>query len=174
MAAEGQTLRCDGRLVSIGDRRFDALAACGEPDLRVPVRLELLGALPVLPYEEVWYYNFGPQRLIRQLRFRGERIVAIETAGYGFAEAAPGRCRPEDLRRGMTVLELLARCGQPADREQRVRQVGRRALHPFTTASVMLEEQWIYDFGPARFYRIVTVVDGRIAEVETGRRGRAP
>lgn len=172
--AEAQTLRCDGRLVSVGDRRFDLIAACGEPDLRVPVRLELLGAVPVLPYEEIWYYNFGPHRLIRQVRLRSDRILAIDSAGYGFAVSTPGSCRPEDLRRGMTVLELLARCGAPADLEQRVRQGGWRPLQPFATASVVLEEQWIYDFGPARFYRIVTVVDGRVADVDTGRRGRGP
>ncbi len=172
--AQAQSLRCDGRLVSVGDRRFDLIAACGEPDLRVPVRLELLGAVPVLPYEEVWYYNFGPHRLIREVRLRSDRVMAIESAGYGFTPAAPGSCRPEDLRRGMTVFELLARCGEPADQAQRLRQRGPRTRYPLATASVVLEEEWIYDFGPARFYRIVTVVDGRVADVDTGRRGRNP
>ena len=174
LASEAQTLRCDGRLVGVGDRPFDALVVCGEPDLRVPVRLELPGGGLVLPYEEIWYYNFGPRRLLRELRIRGERIVAIESLGYGFEPSSPGSCQPRDLRAGMSALELLARCGEPADRRQRLRPFPPGGHHPLAPAAAVLEEQWIYDFGPLRLYRVVTVLDGRIAAVETGRRGAGP
>jgi hypothetical protein len=171
VAVEARTLRCDGRLVSVGDRRYDALVACGEPDLRVPVRLQVIGALPAYPYEEVWYYNFGPHRLMRELRLREGRIIAIETAGYGFRPEHPGSCRPRDLRHDMTALELLARCGDPDDIESRTRYLGHRYGHPQSYGSVVVEEDWIYDFGPRYLYRVVTLTAGRISNVESGRRG---
>lgn len=169
-AAEAGSMRCDGRLVSVGDRRFDAIAACGEPDLRVPVRLEVVGSYPLFPLEEIWYYNFGPHRLIKRLRLRRDRITAIESGNYGFHPEYPGSCRPEDLRTDMTSLEVLARCGEPHDLEHRPRYRSHvpRIFDPYGT--VVLEEQWVYDFGPQRFYRVLTVIDGRVARIEIGRR----
>jgi hypothetical protein len=164
-------LRCDGGLVSTGDRRFDVRAACGDPDLQIPVREYLFGAYMSLPYEEVWYYNFGPRRFIRELRFRASRLVLIETRGYGFHPDMPGRCTAHDLRRGMTVLELHARCGEPDDHEVRARWL--RAIPGIAGhGQVVLEEEWLYNFGPHEFYRVVTLVDGRITRVERGRRGQ--
>ncbi len=171
LPAAAQSMRCEGKLVGVGDRRYDAILACGEPDLRVPVSIEVIGAVALLPYEEVWYYNFGPRRLLRTLRLRNDRIIAIESAGYGFSPDTPGTCRPEDLRAEMSTLELLARCGEPADREQRTRTFARRVGTPFAYNSIVLEEQWIYDFGPQRFYRVITLIDGRITGVDTGNRG---
>jgi hypothetical protein len=165
-----EAMRCDGRLVTVGDRRFDVLAACGEPDLRVPVRLEVIGVY-ALPYEEIWYYNFGPSRFIQQLRFRQGRLESIDSAGYGFHPDAPGSCRPEDLRRDMTHLELVARCGEPVDREQRLRWLPYDQGYPFARGRAVFEEEWIYDFGPDRFYRILTLVDGLVVKIETGRWG---
>jgi hypothetical protein len=31
-------------------------------------------------------YNFGPHKLMRKLRFEGDRLKSIETAGYGYLE----------------------------------------------------------------------------------------
>jgi len=131
----------------------------------------MIGAALILPYEEIWYYNPGPQSAIRQLRFRQGRLVAIELAGPGFHPQAPGLCRPEDLRRGMTHLELVARCGDPADREQQVRWLPLGPEHPVSSGRVVFAEEWIYDFGPRRFYRILTLVDGLVERIETGPHG---
>ncbi len=169
--ADARSLRCDGSLVSAGDRRIDVNTACGEPDLMVPVRHEVIVGYGVLPYEEIWYYNFGPQRFIRELRIRNGRIVAIESRGYGFRPDAPGRCSPEALKRGMTHLELVARCGDPDDREQRVRRRYHDPQYPARGSTVTLEEEWIYNFGPRYFYRVLTLVDGRVQRVESGGRG---
>jgi hypothetical protein len=170
MSTASAGLRCDGGLVSVGDRRFDVRAACGEPDLRLPVGEHLLGAYMALPYEELWYYNFGPRRFIRELRFMSSRLIAVRSHGYGFNPGAPGRCAPHDLRRGMTVLELHARCGDPHDREMRIQWL-RSFPGVFGYGRVALEEEWLYNFGPTDFYRVVTLVDGLITRVERGRRG---
>jgi hypothetical protein len=161
--------RCDGHLVSNGDHRYEVRAACGEPDLRLSTHGYWIGPPIAHPVEEIWYYNFGPNRFIRELHFRSSRLDSIRSRGYGFHPGAPGTCRPQDLRRGMTVVELHARCGEPDDRELRLF----RSRHgPSAYGPVTIQEEWFYDFGPNHFYRIVTIIDGHITFVERGSRGR--
>ena len=33
---------------------------------------------------EVWTYNYGSNKLMRELRFEGEELVDIRTIGYGY------------------------------------------------------------------------------------------
>jgi len=167
--AGAASFRCDGRLVSTGDHRYEVRAACGEPDLRLSTHGYWIGPRLAAPVEEIWYYNFGPNRFIRELRFRSARLDSIRSRGYGFHPHAPGACRPRDLRRNMSVLELHARCGDPDDRDLRLF----RPRHgPSAYGPVTIREEWLYDFGPSHFHRIVTIVDGRITDVERGSRGR--
>ena len=35
---------------------------------------------------EIWIYNFGPYKLMRQVRFVDGRVDEIETIGYGHHE----------------------------------------------------------------------------------------
>ena len=84
-----QALRCPDGLVSLGDHKVDVIDACGEPLTRDqlfenPVRvLELGGERLVqtlgvgIPVEE-WVYEFSPQRFRQLLRFRNNRLVAVE------------------------------------------------------------------------------------------------
>jgi hypothetical protein len=88
-----QALRCGNDLVSPGDRMFEVLQLCGEPDYR-EVRddkrffrifrdgrfIEILEEVEV----EEWTYNLGPYQFIRILRFENGRLVEIETGDYGF------------------------------------------------------------------------------------------
>jgi len=39
--------------------------------------------------QEVWTYDFGPQRFMRRLVFEGGRLLGIETLGYGSAGHSP-------------------------------------------------------------------------------------
>ena len=91
-----RTLRCRGRLVSIGDTRAEVKSKCGEPDRRsqwqegqgtvvarifdyeteryqAPVRVET----PI--QVQIWIYDFGPTRLVRTLHFENDRLIRIET-----------------------------------------------------------------------------------------------
>lgn len=169
-AAVAAGLRCDGRLVAVGATAYEVRAACGEPDHRSETRQLYLHGVVTLEREEVWYYNFGPRRLLRVLRFRDGRLARIDSAGYGFDPAAvAGQCRSRDIRPGMTELELLARCGEPAQRERRDRV--RYPTDPPTFVLVVTVEEWVYDFGPGRFLRLITLEDGLVQRVEQGSRG---
>jgi hypothetical protein len=94
--------RCGSHIISPGDRKFDVLRKCGNPDnveVREEVRIKRdLGAQLFLPGEEPpgfvfprelvtveeWEYNLGPQRLIRYLTFENSRLIKITTGDYGY------------------------------------------------------------------------------------------
>ena len=88
---------CGQKLVHEGDSRYDVRARCGEPAdievtdhpapadhlvLRAPV-LAAPGSLVEVPVE-IWTYNFGPNKLMRRLRFVDGELENIETLGYGY------------------------------------------------------------------------------------------
>jgi len=90
--------RCGDKLVDEGDTRTEVRQKCGEPVeitrksiLRAPVywwrgRPIRIGSELVEVPVEIWLYNFGPNKLMRRLRFEDGELVDIETLGYGYIE----------------------------------------------------------------------------------------
>jgi hypothetical protein len=171
--AAADSLRCNGRLLKTGDRMYEVRKACGEPDVRVPLYPVYTLEFGVVPLHEEWQYNFGPQRLLHFVRFQNGRLTVVHTGPYGFREVDNNtRCNPYELQQGLSTLELLARCGEPAVIERRIAQHSYRLgkAGPFYPAGTPVED-WIYDFGSKYFDRIVTVIDGRVLRVESNARG---
>jgi len=162
-------LRCGGNLVTKGDRAYDVLALCGEPDDREEIAGAYLPGIGILSAEQRWYYNRGPRELLRVVRIREGRVEAIDTAGYGFNDSIRGDCKPELLRIGMHRLELLARCGPPAYKEARL-EVSPPIPTPHAYSHVLPIEEWTYDFGSGQFTHTFTLVNGEVRAVESGRR----
>lgn len=98
--AEADSMRCGSQLVSHGDSRAEVRAKCGEPsdvETRTVVRKsgfevnrrrfeynqDTYVEIPI----EVWTYNFGPYKLMRQIQFVNGRIEEITTMGYGYHES---------------------------------------------------------------------------------------
>lgn len=169
--AAAETMRCDGGVINTGDRSFDVERKCGEPAFRDEWDEYLYNHGYPVAHQEQWYYNFGPSRLVHVLSFRNGQLTRIDTDGYGFDEGT-GHCRPGDIFFGMTQYLLLAACGEPDARQRRYelrnfpRRDGRRT-YPITVRV----DEWIYNFGPGSFIRIVTLINGRVDEIETGDRG---
>jgi Protein of unknown function (DUF2845) len=96
--ADADALRCGSRLVTFGDTRAAVRNICGEPTdiqtrsiLRRPTydlngRVIYYGDGYIEIPVEVWIYNFGPYKLMRQIRFVDGRVDEIETMGYGYRE----------------------------------------------------------------------------------------
>lgn len=94
--AATDALRCGSRLVSEGDTPDAVRAKCGEPSevsrssrLQVPViwrhgRPIRVGDDAIEVPIESWVYNLGPSRFMRRIRFEDDRVVSIETLGYGY------------------------------------------------------------------------------------------
>jgi len=97
-AADG--MRCGSKLMTTGDPRSKVRQFCGEPTdvqtrsiLRRPTfnyggRYYSYGDGYVEIPVEIWTYNFGPYKLMRQVRFVDGVVDEIETLGYGY-HAAP-------------------------------------------------------------------------------------
>jgi len=164
--------RCDGGLVKRGDRQFEVRDACGEPTVVVPLHTAYTIQHGQVPISEEWQYNFGPNRLMRFLRFRDGRLVQVRTGKHGFRTPS-SNCRPQHIEKGMTQMELEAHCGEPRSMELRITNQRYRVdrLGQVYRAGTPAED-WIYDFGSNRFVRIVTLINGRVVNIErSGSRG---
>ena len=96
--AYADAMRCGSRLVTFGDTRAAVRNICGEPAdiqlrsiLRRPSydvhgRIIYYGDGYIEIPVEIWLYNFGPYKLMRQVRFVDGRVDEIETIGYGYRE----------------------------------------------------------------------------------------
>ena len=87
-------MRCGSRLISEGDSIDKVREYCGEPSetqrtwiVRQP-RFEYGGQDIPFPGEEevpvdLWTYDFGPNTLMRRIRFVAGKVDSIETLEYG-------------------------------------------------------------------------------------------
>jgi len=92
--AAADAMRCGSRLISDGDPIEKVREYCGEPSVtqrtwivRQP-RFEYGGQDIPFPGEEevpvdLWTYDFGPNKLMRRIRFVAGKVDSIETLGYG-------------------------------------------------------------------------------------------
>lgn len=100
--AHADGMRCGGRLIRDGDPRAQVRAFCGDPAdvqtrsiLRRPFynvggRQVFFGdALVEIPVE-TWTYNFGPNKLMRRVRFVDGIVEEVETLGYGYNDPQRG------------------------------------------------------------------------------------
>jgi len=99
--AGAQAMECGNRLITQGDSLAKVATLCGNPtqvDRKSILRqasgswvngqwIASAGAQVEIPVE-VWLYNLGPDRLMRQIRFEDGRVVKIETLDYGYLENA--------------------------------------------------------------------------------------
>jgi hypothetical protein len=96
VAARADGFSCGNRVITTGMPSAQVQAACGDPAeirhdsiLRRPVIWRHGRPWPVSddPVEvpvERWLYNFGPNRLMRRLRFEDGILAEITTLGYGY------------------------------------------------------------------------------------------
>ena len=97
-ASADRTMRCSGRIVSIGDSTAEVLEKCAEPDrieqweedhntyVSKIYNFELeryeapeLVKGPILM--EHWIYEFGSNRLIHHLFFERDKLIRIDSGG---------------------------------------------------------------------------------------------
>ena len=104
--AHADSMRCGNQVIRDGDSRAEVRTFCGEPVdvqtrtiLRRPVynlqgRLVYSGdGLIEIPVE-TWTYNFGPNKLMRRVRFVDGIVDEVETLGYGYNDPQRGTYGP--------------------------------------------------------------------------------
>lgn len=170
-AGDALALRCDGRVVTMGDFDFQVRERCGDP-YWISRRPELLIAgagsfieRRVERVSEEWFYNFGPSNLAQRLVFVDGRLQKIDTTGYGRSRLG-GDCPDTAFSRGISVGELVLRCGPPASRLERYQDMiirdglGNERLRP------VYYEEWRYVLPRSRFVRNAIFIDGRLHRVD--------
>jgi hypothetical protein len=191
--AGDDSLRCDGGLVSLGDTKLDLLGKCGEPTLRDAHQVQRsvasvrdgerrLERSEVAYAVERWTYDLGKNRFAYSVTLALGKVTAIERGGYGYAEPgarAPvklrrARCDAYAVREGDTALDVLARCGEPALREEEeVARAWGEGPDGAAAARAEVVELWTYDFGPQALVRRLRIEGGTVVRIETGGRGYA-
>lgn len=160
-------LHCGTQIVKQGETAAQVRDACGEPfyvghyvgppGVGVETPVEPGAAVTT----EAWYYNFGPQKLMVRLEFSGGVLAREQTLGYGFTGRG-GPCDTNIITVGMSVADLIARCGFPAT-------LGR---NPLATAAAMgaqapaWGETWFYPGDGSRAAREVQLQDGQVVGVK--------
>lgn len=99
-AVSAGSLRCDHRVISIGQSAYEVRGLCGEPQ-HIDAWQEGANAYISRFYDyrydryraprvkkgpirfEAWTYDFGPQTFIRTLIFEEGRLIKIETGDKG-------------------------------------------------------------------------------------------
>ncbi|MEP7043880.1 MAG: DUF2845 domain-containing protein [Dokdonella sp.] len=175
VAPSAHALRCGNRIVDKGAQDFQVRDRCGEPFwIDRYTNVDVIGAYGPLEQQrsvqfDVWYYNFGPRQLMRQMIFRDGVLLREETLGYGVDEIGSD-CNPNRDYAGLSVGELYARCGEPASRRSETDTIVRRPAPGLERWRDQRREDWVYDFGDNRFLRIVRLVDGRVNGTDLVRR----
>ena len=83
--ALGQSMRCGSELIAKGTSQAKVAALCGQPAQVVrPATSD--GVVPGVSdvEEEIWVYNFGPNKLMQRIRFRNGAVTDIGSVGYGY------------------------------------------------------------------------------------------
>lgn len=164
-------MRCGNRLITDGSQDFQVRERCGEPFWTDRyANVDVIGAYGPLEQQRsvqyaVWYYNFGPNQLMRQLVFRDGVLFREDTLGYGVAEIG-GDCNLNRTLDGLSIGELFARCGEPASRRSQTDTIVRRPARGVEQWRDLRREEWVYDGSDSRFVRIVRLVNGRVEGVD--------
>lgn len=160
--------RCGPNLVDIGHRTFEVEERCGEPDYAVSYPLRTLAGLGVTDEAEHWYYNPGPHGLIRMLVFHNGILRREQTLGRGFVDGEGARCKPGDLRTGLSEFEVMAMCGEPLSSRLFWRSHATHGKGHFGYGNYVTPvKEWVYEFGRNQFRRAVLMEGGRVSSIET-------
>jgi hypothetical protein len=171
--------RCEGKIISVGDTSGELIAKCGEPDWKQSSTEEIITTIDkdttkkILIAVEEWTYNLGPDRFMRIFKLKDGRVVEMRIGDYGYAEggASQSQCGAQSVSVGDSALEVMAKCGEPAWKDER-QEIIRERLDDETERKVYIKvEEWTYNFGPNQFLRIFTLRNGKVTNIQTGNRG---
>ncbi len=72
---------------------------------------------------------------------------------------------------GDSRVDLLAKCGEPYRTESHDEEISERLDRGVRQKTFITVEDWTYNYGPGQFMRIVTLRNGKVANIRTGNYG---
>jgi hypothetical protein len=100
--------------------------------------------------------------------FDASRLIVLALMSAPICAGESFRCGKWIASSDMTVGDLLAKCGEPRSRSRKTEEV--MARNPNTGLMVRtgetVVETWIYDRGTTASPMVVTIVDGRIKNMQ--------
>ncbi len=85
------------------------------------------------------------------------------------ADASSISCQGGIVSTGDSVVDLVVKCGEPAWKESHQEELTERPAAGLRQQTYVTVEKWTYDFGPQQLLRIVTIKNGIVTDVRTGR-----
>jgi hypothetical protein len=172
--ANAGDIRCEGRLVGVGDSVLELQAKCGAPDhLAVRPHLRAAGTRQVLTYVreqiETWTYAGAPGSLGQVITVRRGRVAAVQTIGKLDLRPDPG-CSGVSLDTGARTGTVRLRCGRAQDRATWEQERVVRSRDGLDVRRLTVHERWTYNPGKGRLLQILHFANGRLVKQETGHR----
>ena len=170
-------MRCNSRLISVGDTVLTLEAKCGPADFVTAqpsasttgaVGTALAGATTrTVEMIETRVYRGEPGRMASFVEVRRGVVTAIRKVKILTVDD-PVRCQKVLEERDVIGKVRLA-CGAPLDTSQwfEERKILLNGLEQTQTVNY---ERWFYDLGDGRFERILTFENGTLVNIEEGRR----
>lgn len=81
------------------------------------------------------------------------------------------RCGNNLVDVGATKIEVLAKCGEPALKEEVGEDFSRESDNRDTRKERRYVEKWTYNFGSTRFIYVLTIKNGRVIDISTEDKG---
>jgi hypothetical protein len=176
-SVEALALKCAGGIVSLGEIKAEVHMKCGEPTLwdqrieETTVTTRKGHVFQNTRTVDEWTYDFGPNRLVQILFFHDGKLVKIKSGGYGQGLSGPASNRIGIISVGDRKSKVLRKWGEPAYEDQRQEQRTFYGSRGETIQKTFTIDEWVYDFGPKRYIRILTFEDGRLVSNRTGDHG---
>jgi hypothetical protein len=98
-------------------------------------------------------------------------ILFLMTATPAVIHAATLDCAGGIISDGNTRADVLAKCGEPDWKDSHDEEFIERFDRGARRKIFVAVEEWTYNFGPTQFTRIVTLKNGRVTDIRTGKYG---
>lgn len=98
-------------------------------------------------------------------------LLMVLASGLGLAQVGNQthfRYHGEVIEVGDSKYEIMAKLGQPDGKLHRQRQFTRKVDRSAVETTYLDEEKWLYNFGPRRFFYILTLENQRLVCIEEG------
>lgn len=174
---QAHAMRCNSRLISVGDTALKLENRCGPPDFvtvqpsgrtTLAMGTAIAGAT-TRTYEmvETRVYRGEPGEMASFVELRRGVVTALRRVHIATVDD-PVRCQKVIEDRDEIGKVRLA-CGGPSDASQWTEEHA-VVLNGLQQTQMVNYERWFYDLGAGRFERILTFENGTLVNIEAGDR----